>query len=153
MKVITTDEMPWPEVLVMLSMFWSPATASSIGRVICSSTSFGLAPAQAVVTTTTGTLNLGNRLIGSAKNDATPAATTAMKMATIASGFADGCVGQPHHGRACSCSSMTTVTCSVWTEPAASIYAPITTTRRNCREASCKRVLTLRHVLERAACQ
>ena len=86
-KVITTEEMPWPDVLVRLSMFCSPATASSTGRVICNSTSFGLDPAHTVVTTTTGTLNFGNRLIGSAKNEATPATTTAMKMATIASGL------------------------------------------------------------------
>src|SRR4029077_1141899 len=87
-KVITTDEVPCPDVLVMLSMFWSPATASSTGRVIWSSTSFGLAPVQAVVTTTTGRLKVGNRLIGSAKNEETPAATTARKMATTARGFA-----------------------------------------------------------------
>ncbi len=87
-KVMTTDETPWPDVLVMLSMFCSPATASSIGRVIWTSTSFGLAPGQTVVTTTTGTLNLGNRLMGSAKNDATPAMAMATKIAMTANGFA-----------------------------------------------------------------
>src|SRR5262249_29797362 len=86
-NVITTDETPWPDVLVMLSMFCSPETASSMGRVIWSSTSLGLAPARAVVTTTTGTSNLGNRLMGRAKNEATPAATTARTMATMASGL------------------------------------------------------------------
>src|SRR5215467_1149775 len=85
---MTTDEIPWPEVLVMLSMFCRPETASSMGRVICSSTSLGLAPTQAVVTTTTGTLNCGNRLMGRAKKEATPAATTARTMATMASGLA-----------------------------------------------------------------
>src|SRR5215471_6072406 len=84
---MTTDETPSPEVLVTLSMFCSPDTASSMGRVIWSSTSFGLAPAQTVLTTTMGTLNWGKRLIGRAKNEATPAATTARTMATIANGL------------------------------------------------------------------
>src|SRR5262245_18345778 len=84
---MTTDEMPWPEVLVMLSTFCRPDTASSIGRVICSSTSFGLAPTQAIVTTTTGTSNLGNGLMGRAKNEEMPAAITARKMAMMARGF------------------------------------------------------------------
>ncbi len=63
-----------PSLTVEMTFFTPvrPATASSISRVTCFSSSAGAAPLCVVVTATSGTSMLGNRVIGSELNDCQP---------------------------------------------------------------------------------
>src|SRR6185437_5743814 len=83
-KVMVTVEKPSPETLVVLSILFRLATASSMGRVIWVSIACGFAPAYVVVTVTTGMLTCGNSLIGSATYAEIPAIARAAKIATVA---------------------------------------------------------------------